>query len=275
LLLLAHVAELSDLPLDGLATYEDVALRFDHLNREEPEAPSLERTLVDAADLVEFGVRRSGERTVQAGLRFRDAELREAIPHALAAHGVRREFKRVLWALGERRRCGDCEREVFAVPLYRTRGLDDLRANVCPECGNIFQSYRMPKGKDMQAVLNDAFLDLGLVVEWSFQLGRASLGLQMVSAQADPLTVGALKDRLFGELFERYRLDLTREQVFLSQSGGAADPNTPAAELLETAFRISFTADARVSPAKALEQIRHRIRTRFQPDEPPTQPSVG
>ena len=44
---------------------------------------------MDAAELVEFGIRRAGERLVQSGLRFRSALLRDAVPLALRKHPLR------------------------------------------------------------------------------------------------------------------------------------------------------------------------------------------
>ena len=83
LVLFAYASELVPHPLDGLRSYEQLAVRFQHLGSRDEEPATLERALVDAADLVEFGIRRAGERLVQSGLRFRSTLLRDAVPLAL------------------------------------------------------------------------------------------------------------------------------------------------------------------------------------------------
>src|SRR5262249_6679339 len=118
LVLFAYASELVPHPLDGLRTYEDLALRLQRLRthrrcerlgtHRDGEGWTLERALVEAADLVEFGIRRAGERLVQGGLRFRSALLRDAVPIALRKHALRVEFRRVLATLGERTGCAAC-----------------------------------------------------------------------------------------------------------------------------------------------------------------------
>ena len=147
LILMTYAAELSPTPLPGLEKYDDIALRFRRFAGE--EETTLEDALVELAERLEYGLRRTSARRAHAGLRFRSALTRQAIPVALRAHAVRRAFKEVLSVLDERITCSACEREVFGVPLFRTRGLDDLRSLVCPECGHTQKSYWMPKGKDV------------------------------------------------------------------------------------------------------------------------------
>ncbi|MEP7122047.1 MAG: hypothetical protein ABJE95_14100 [Byssovorax sp.] len=272
LILMTYAAELSPTPLPGLEKYEDIALRFRHFAG--GAAITIDDALVELAERVEYGLRRTSARRAHAGLRFRSVLTRQAIPAALRSHAVRRAFKGVLAVLDERLTCPACAHEIFGVPLMRTRGLDDLRSLVCPDCGHTLKSYWMPKGKDVQAVLNDAFLELELVTEWSLRLAQTSVAIQLVDAQLDVMTVGDLKARLFTDIFERNQLGVARDQASLEQAGAPVDEATPLFDLDDRSFTVTFRADASVSVPDAVEILRHRIRTRFQPDPAPKRPSA-
>lgn len=263
LILFAHVAELSPFPLTGLESYDDLELRFDHLSASDTPPARLEATLVAADTILEYGVRRATAKLAHVGLRFRNPHVREAVPLAAQSLVVRREFKRVLGVLGEHTACSKCKAQIFAVPLYRTRGLDDLRASVCPLCGETLRSYWMPKGKDVQAVLNAAFLDFEIITEWSFTLARASIAMQLVPQQVETLSVGDLKTRLVADAFSRYDLEVERQHVQLLQNRLPVDDDTPLDEIETTRFALRFTEDAPVSESDALEMVRHRIRNKF------------
>ncbi len=272
LILMTYAAELSPTPLPGLETYEDIALRFLHFAGE--TGITIEDALVELAERVEYGLRRTSARRAHAGLRFRSVVTRQAIPGALRSHAVRRAFKGVLAVLDERITCAACAREIFGVPLMRTRGLDDLRSLVCPECGHTLKSYWMPKGKDVQAVLNDAFIELELVTEWSLRLAQTSVAIQLVDAQLEAMTVGDLKARLFTDIFERNNLGVERSQATLDQAGAPVDEDLPLLDVDERTFTVSFAPEASVSVSDAVEILRHRIRTRFQPDAAAARPSA-
>jgi hypothetical protein len=263
LLLFAYVSELSPFPLPGLESWDDLAVRFAALAEEGEAALGLEQSLVHADAWIEFGVRRASEKVVHPGLRFRSALARDAMPVLLESMPVRRSFARVLGVLGERERCPACEHEVFVVPLFRTRGLDDLRALVCPRCGHGLRSYWMPKGKDVQAVLNAAFLDFELVVEWSFRLGRGSFATQLLPLQVEALTVGELKARVFHDVFERYEVAIAEDDLRFAQDGEPVPDEVPLGELESTSFVVRFASKARLQEADALEVLRHRVRNRF------------
>ena len=271
LILMTYAAELSPTPLPGLEKYEDIALRFRHFAGD--AATTIDDALVELAERVEYGLRRTGARRAHAGLRFRSVITRQAIPGAMRSHAVRRAFKRVLAVLDERITCPACARESFGVPLLRTRGLDDLRSLVCPECGHTLKSYWMPKGKDVQAILNDAFIELDLVSEWSLRLAQTSVAIQLVDAQVDKMTVGDLKGRLFTDIFDRNHLGVERSQVALEQAGAPVADEVSLLDVDERSFTVTFAADAGVSVPDAVEILRHRIRTRFQPDAPATRPT--
>src|SRR5262249_1164743 len=219
LVLFAYASELVPHPLDGLRTYQDLALRFEPPGTDRAgEGWPRARGLVEAADLVEFGIRRAGERLVQGGLRFRSALLRDAVPIALRKHPLRVEFRRVLATLGERTGCAACQTQIFAIPLYRLRGLDDLHATACPRCGHLPSSYFLPPGKDVQSVLNPAFLDLELLTEWSFRMGASSVSLQLLPVQLERMTVGQLKRRFWSDVLERHGVPVPLNAVRLLQA---------------------------------------------------------
>jgi ribosomal protein L37AE/L43A len=199
-------------------------------------------------------------------LRFRDTTLGEAVPLALRSPALRAEFRRVLATLGEQTRCPSCERDVFAVPLYRLRGLDDLHAWVCPACGHSLKSYWMPRGQDVQSVLNDAFLDLELLTEWTFRLGRASVSTQLLPEQLETLSVGHLKRRFVEDVLLRHGVDVSEKQVRLRQGKRPVPERRWLADCATRTFSVAFAEGATVSMADALEQVRYRIRTRFRPE---------
>ena len=266
LVLFAYASELVPHPLDGLRSYEDLALRFEYLGSRDEEVRTLERALVEAAELVEFGIRRAGERRVQAGLRFRSALSRDAVPLALRKHPLRVEFRRVLATLGERTGCPECQAEIFAVPLYRLRGLDDLHASACPRCGHLVSSYFLPRGKDVQSVLNTAFLDLELLTEWSFRMGAASVAVQLLPVQLERMTVGQLKRRFWADVLERHAVPVPLDAVRLLQARRRVQERRTLSDLDRQEFVVAFGEKARVSVTDALETVKHRIRSRFRPD---------
>ena len=273
LILMTYAAELSPTPLPGLEKYEDIALRFRHFAGD--AAITIDDALVELAERVEYGLRRTSARRAHAGLRFRSVITRQAIPGALRSHAVRRAFKGVLAVLDERTTCPSCAREIYGVPLLRTRGLDDLRSLVCPECGHTLKSYWMPKGKDVQAILNDAFIELELVSEWSLRLAQTSVAIQLVDAQLDTMTVGDLKGRLFTDIFDRNNLGVDRAHVSFEQAGALVADEVSLLDVDDRTFTVIFAADASVSVPDAVEILRHRIRTRFQPDAVATRPGAS
>jgi len=266
LLLLAYATELVPHPLDSLGTYEAMADRFAWLASHDRSPASLERALVEAAEWVEFGVRRASAQRVQAGLRFRSAEVRDAMPIALRSQALRGEFRRVLSALGDRAACAECQMEVFAIPLYRLRGLDDLHASACPRCGTLLRSYFLPRGKDVQSVLNTAFLDLELLSEWTFRMGTASIAVQLLPVQVEKMTVAALKRRFWEDVLARHGVKVPISAVSLVQRKRPVPERKPVSGLDRQDFRIAFSEKAKISVVEALETIRHRIRTRFLPE---------
>ena len=263
LILLAYVAELSPLPLKGLESFADLKLRFESLAEADSPRLSVERALVEADDRVEYGVRQATERMAFTGLRLLSTTTSEALPIALSRLRVRRELKRVLAVLGEHQTCTSCHTVGFTVPVFHTRGLDNMRANLCPSCGHPAQRYWMPKGKDVQAVLNPAYLDLEIITEWTCRLHRATVATQLLPLEVERLTVKDLKQRLFADLFERYELGIKKPQVALCQGREALAEGTSLADLPRRELVIRIDRNAALSAAEAVEVLKHRIRNRF------------
>ncbi len=266
LILFAYASDLAALPLPGLERLEDIKARFEHVGRADSPATGLEQVLADGVAVVEFGVRRSGDDRLRTGLRFRDEAVREGVPLALRSQAVKEEFRKVLEALGDRARCGGCGETIYAVPLFRTRGLDDLRGAVCGACGHTLRSYWMPRGDDVQSILNDAFVELEVVTEWSFRIARASIAIQLLPIQVEAMTVGELKARFYKDVLERNGVDVKPTHVSLVQGKAAVKESTPLADLEEQSFSVRFGKGASLSATEALELVRYRIRNRFKPE---------
>jgi hypothetical protein len=264
LVLFTYSAELVPAGLETLATFEGLRPRFEALAG--GPGGRLAEALVEAAEVLELGVRRAGARGVQSGLRFRDPVLAQALPLALRSHALRAEFRRVLGTLGETTRCPQCATDVFSLPLYRLRGLDDLHASVCPACGHTLKSYFLPRGKDVQSVLNEAFLDLELLTEWTFRLGRAAVSTQLLPAQLERLTVGQLKRRFVEDVLARHGVDVAERQVRLLQGQKPVPERRLLVDCPTRSFSVAFASGTKLSVADALETVRFRIRTRFRPE---------
>ncbi len=266
IVLMTFAADQSPFPLAGLASYDHIAQRIAYLEQEVVAEGAIlrdfEEALVELDALLQFGVKSATDKVAYAGLRFVDPDGRTAVAVALQRAKVRREMANVLTVLGDFTGCSDCKREVYAVPLYKTRGLDDLRSSVCPRCGTTLSSYWMPKGKDVQAVLNPTYLDYELVSEWSFSLAHLSVAMQLLPIQVEKLTVGELRKRFFEDTFERHQIEVTRGQVALYQGDRKVPDRTRLAELDERGFTVRFE-DTKLRERDALELIRHRIRNRF------------
>ncbi len=281
LALFTYITELSPFPFDGLSDFGDLAERFRDVvtlaledlvepidgPEQESEAirepKSLEASLVHVEDLIEYGVKQASPEVAHLGLRFRSTALAEAIPLALQDLHLARMFRDVLEVTGKFTTCTSCDEDIYAVPLYKLRGLDNLHASVCPNCGHTLESYFMPKGEDVQAVLNPTFIEYELVSEWTFRLARASIAVQLVPAQVELMTAGDLKKRLVDDLFTRHELEISRGDVLLLQNEQRVSEKTPLHELIEQNFSVRFHERCTLNETDALELIRHRIRNRF------------
>ncbi len=262
--MLAYVSELSPLPISGLERFDDLRDRYLALS-ERDEAPlPLERALVELDTVVEYGVKQASAKQARTALHFLNDEAANAMPLALRRANVRREFRRLLLVLGEREACSTCRRDVFTIPLYRLRGLDDLRGLACPRCSKTLRSYWMPKGKDVQSVLNTAFLDFEIVVEANVHIGRGAVAMQFLSEEIDTLSIGDLKQRIHSDIFVRNAFEIERDQITLCHLEQPQSDQRPLAELPSLDVRVRFSEGAPHSEADTLELLKHRIRTRWQ-----------
>lgn len=266
LFLLGYVSSLSAYPLPGLESFEDLRIRYDYLGQDDKNIVSLESSLVRADTWLEFGVKPTTSHVVRTGLRFRSSETPAAVMIALHERHVREEFKRVLGVLGDAAVCPTCGHQGFLIPVFQTRGIDNFRSNLCKACGHALSKYWMPKGKDIQAVLNAAYLEFDLITEVSLKMSRATIGMQFLPKQMEELRVGDLKQRLFVDLFERYELDVSPKDVRLCHKNKALSDRTPLEKVDSKQFVIRFSKATALSELAALEVLRHRIRTRFQPE---------
>lgn len=260
LALLTYVSELSPFPLDGLESYDDLELRYNALG---DKRLSLGECLVELDDVLEFGVKKATEKVAHLGLRFRKDTHREAMLVAIKSLPIRGALQRVLGVIGDDGRCDNCQRQVFFLPLFRLRGLDDLRAKVCPACGHSQSKYWLPRGEDVQSVLNPSYLDLELLTEWSFQIAHQSIATQLATVELESMTVGDLKRRFVDDVLARHEIEVPRSQIELHIEDARVLERTPLRDLESQTFEVRFSADADWTERDAVELIRHRVRNRF------------
>jgi len=167
----------------------------------------------------------------------------------------------LLLVLGEREQCATCNRAIFSIPLFRLRGLDDLRALVCPHCATTLRSYWMPRGKDVQGVLNSAFIDFEIVVESVVTLARGSMALQLLPEEVETTTAKQFKQRIHADIFKRNDMAIALEQLLLEQHGKPVPDRKGLGDL----DGLDFTLKLRdANEADTLELLKHRIRTRWE-----------
>lgn len=273
LILLTYVAQLSARPLPGLESFEAIAERLEAAGKRDDPPMDLAEALIAADGLVEYGPRRGSGQKVQMALMFRASGIEQAVPLMLRQFTMRQLFRQVLLHLGRSMRCGPCRRRVFTVPLFRLRGLDNLRALVCPHCGTTQSSYFLPKGRDIQTVLNAAYLELDLVHEYTCTLARTSIGLQLLPVEAAAMTVSGLRQRLHQEVFARHNLPVLPRQLIISQGGEGVRDSTLLTELMGRRLMVTLAPGTPLGEAAALETLRFRIRNRFR-GEPESRPAL-
>ena len=152
---------------------------------------------------------------------------------------------------------------MFLLPLYCSTGFDSLRAEVCPACGHAYHRYWLPRGDDVQALLNPAYLELEIISEWSFELGGERGATQLLQVEGDAMTVGDFKSRIFVDLFERYKIEVPRGQLQLFQDDKRVPEKTPLASLEDRDFTLVFGKKVEQEERDVASQLRHRIRHRF------------
>lgn len=247
-------------PPDAVATPGGLAARWDALRAAWPDAPDLSRALARLPRHLEVGLR-DGTGEVVAGLQLADPELAAGVRIALDREAVARLARDVLAALGPDERCPACRDRVVAVHLLRTRGLDELNGLACPRCGAILRSYwRYGEAEGLEALAPYA-RSLGLVAEQPVRLATATIGFQMLPAERERLTAGALRRR-FAELYlAPYEVDLAPERLRVEAGGAALAPTARVAGVRGLA--IGVEPDAGTTPEALLELLRARIERRF------------
>lgn len=273
LILLTYVAQMSARPLPGLESFEAIAERLEAAGKRDDPPMDLAEALIAADGLVEYGPKRGPGPKVQTALRFLASGIEQAVPLMLRQFTMRQLFRQVLLHLGRATRCVPCRRRVFTVPLFRLRGLDNLRALVCPHCGTTQSSYFLPKGRDIQTVLNAAYLELDLVHEYTCTLARTSIGLQLLPVEAAAMTVSGLKSRLHQEVFARHHLPVLPRQLVIAQGGAVLRDSTLLTELMGRRLTVNLAPGTPLGEAAALETLRFRIRNRFR-GEADTRPGM-
>lgn len=266
LALFTYASELTPFPLEGLETFDGLEIRYNALARGH-RRPELSQSLVEIDEILEFGVRKATERVAHLGLRFRHDIHREAILVALQSLHVRSALRGVLAVLGNHGVCDNCHRTVFFSPVFKLRGLDDLRAQVCPSCGHSQSRYWLPRGEDVQTVLNPTYLDLELLQEWSFQIAHQTVATQLVPIEVEMLNVGALKRRITEDILWRHQIEVSPGQIELWQGQVRLGETTKLHTLTDTNFILRFSDELDWSERDAVELIRHRVRNRFRTGE--------
>ncbi len=267
LTVLAFLLELAgDRPPPAVAEAAGLAARWEAMRAGWTGAPPLHEALARAPRHVVVGAR-VGRDEVVAGPQLSETGLAAGVRLALEHGAVAAVARLVLGALGPEERCGSCRRPVLGLHLLRTRGLDERHGIVCPRCGRVLRSYwRYGEAEGLEA-LAPISLALGLVVEQPLSLGGAALGFQLLPAEREALTAGALLRR-FAELYlEPYQTPVEGGLLRLAEGAGAKvrplGPKAPLAGLRGLTVRLA--PEAGLAEVGLLELLRTRIERRFRP----------
>lgn len=263
LVLFAYIVQLSGQPLPGLDSYAELERRFAAASAHDAQPMSLAEALVYGDTLVEFGVHGLGQEHAHARLLLRERHLAQAVPALLQNFAVRQLFAGVLLHLGEQHSCAACHKRSYHVPLFWVRGVDDVRAWVCAACGVPRKRYVMARGDDIQAVLNRAYLDFDIIEECSLQLGRTTIGLQMLATQAAATTVRALRMRLQQDVLQRHGIDLPLADLRLHLGERRIEDAATLGGLNVRRLHVRLRPGARYNEQGLLDELRFRVRTRF------------
>jgi hypothetical protein len=256
--LLTYVCEQSALPLWGLETYAELDRRCRPeadvgANDDGKTKAGLATALVQLDRTVEYAVRQINPRLVRGGLRFVRRGMAAAIGKFIDGPEVGAQFAQLLRILGPRLLCTACAKEVHGLPSFALEGLDTLRALLCPCCGSPLQRYRLPRGDDITALFNAAYLRHGLLAEQRFLFGDAQIRLQFLPDKAQRPTLRQLLRQLHRDLFVAHGLQVNLRQLRTSP----AEDNALRLYLVPE-VKKPLTVDA------AVKKIRAKIQTRWQ-----------
>jgi hypothetical protein len=222
-------------------------------------APDLPRALARLPRHLEVGLR-AGAAGVAGGLQLAAPGLAAGVRIALQRPSVAEIGRAVLAALGPAVRCARCRRDVVALHLLRTRGLDELNGLACPRCGTVARSYwRYGEPEGLEALAPHA-LALGLVAEQPLSLAGTAIGFQLLPGQREALTASGLRAR-FAELYLRpYGVELDPAALAFAVGRRALPGKARVAGL-----RVSLVPSAATGTTAEglLELLRGRIAERF------------
>ncbi|MCI0573080.1 MAG: molecular chaperone DnaJ [Myxococcaceae bacterium] len=265
LTLMAFFAEAAGRPPPGLASGEAWEERYEALRLACPEAPPYEMALTRLPRHLELGLRvQKGE--VRFGLQLREVELLAAVPLALQREEVAQLGRLVLGVLGSREACRHCDADVYLVHLMRTRGLDELHGQVCPQCHAAVKSYWLYSKSEGQEALLPHALRLGLVVEVVVRFGGLGVGFQLLPEEREALTAAELRRRLVELYVTPYALELPPEHLVLVQGGAVLPPDVAVGPGVVT---LQLAPEAEQKEKDVLALLRSRIERRFRPDARP------
>jgi len=199
--LLAYFAEAAGRPPEALASPDGWRDRWDLLRERWPESPDFERLLARLPRTLglEVGIRAASGR-LAAGLQLSSADLLPGVRIALERESVASVARAVLATLGPRARCSRCRRQVVALHLLRTRGLDEVHGLACPRCGAILRSYWRYGEVDGLEALAPLAGELGVVAERAVRFAGSGVAFQLLPVEAERLTAARLL-HLFEDLY--------------------------------------------------------------------------
>ncbi|OFX19148.1 MAG: hypothetical protein A2V77_07010 [Anaeromyxobacter sp. RBG_16_69_14] len=260
LTLLAFLGEEVGCLPEPLASWDELAERWDALRAGWPGAPDLGRALAVLPGHLEIGLRLC-EDEVEAGLQLASADLAAGVRAALGHETARGLAQRVMAALGPRERCGECGGEVYAVHLLRVHGLDEVHGLACPRCAAVLRSflrYGEPQGLEALSALA---VEIGLVAEQPVRFGGVRLAFQMLPAERARLTGRALLRRFRGLCLEPHGLDLPRGALELRAGRARLAPGARVPE--GASVSVVALSEAGMNVRELLDVVRKRIERRF------------
>jgi len=263
LTLLAFLLEAAgDRPPPAVATVEGLEARWEVLRAAWTGAPGLAEALAERPAHLMIGAR-AGREAVVAGLQLASAELAAGVRIALGQGAVAGLARQVLGALGPEERCPRCRRQVRALHLLRTRGLDERHGLACPRCGRVLKSWwRYGEVEGLEAVW-PLSLAAGLVAEVPVRLGGATLGFGLAPVARDRLTARGLL-ALVEELYlDPCQVALPRRTLRLVARGKPLAPAARVGALASLALRLE--PGAGTTAVALLELLRTRVARRFKP----------
>ena len=260
LTVLAFLGEEADRPLPALLEWPALAERWDALRALWPLAPELGPALCKAPRHLGVGLRLHREE-LWVALELTGPGLSDGVRAALGNEAVAALARRVMAALGPRERCERCAGEVYAVPLVRLSGLDEIHGLACPGCARVLRSFWRFGGRERR--LEKVALGVGLVAEVRARFAGAPLAFQMLPSERGRLTARALVRRFRELCLEPNGLELPRGALLVR----AGRTLLPAGARVPERARVEIvgSAGAGAEEARLAQAVRGRVKARFRP----------